>query len=573
MKRIATLLLVLSLYGAGSFQTASAIFCANCAQVALQIPQLMNETMTSGANILTQINTFLVQNKTLILDPLQNAMIAMSLLNQQKSTMNLVMGGLGGQPLLQSNPEQWIRNQGLNSVRISLNDITSQNGIYSGSLLSSIVGTYKNSSNLTVQLQGLGNSSIPTLTQNNLCKDANLTAVAKNDVMAGDGSFTVEDLNRRKTEIYNTLCRGNPLTDQNLAKKLVQVSSRRPDIAGWDTWLATINGDNAYAKSVQAQIVIAQDKEKKEQSAKDDLNRSGGIASPSSCTKVDSNDDSETGLTTIANLPCRTRELTGSSVVVSSQVQQALNSKMQKTISAEGWGILSSLGSILSGGLDLFRFGSSVASAVNGNSGGGSTNTSQTTGSNTAPTQDLENNPESKTALVETIDNRLNSYASSTDKLELAISNIASQVSIARGNISQMKSCFQGLIEDFRLEEGDPRIAPGFSYYETKMSEYESLTNAQEGAKIQASRAAIAELRAFVSQSNSSQEINDAYEAFEEKIRNGTLVSDTAYVMRDADYQKLRAENQLANIEGGDLHSLRGQCSEIRRQLTPRDGA
>jgi hypothetical protein len=573
MKHLLTLSLLIVMLFAGSSYKASAIFCANCSTVALQIPQLGYDTLSSGANILTQINTFLVQNKTLILDPLQNAMIAMSLLSQQKNTLNLVMGSLGGsQPLFQSNPDQWIKNQGLNAVRVNLSDISGANGLFSGSLLTSLTNSYRNSSNLSTQLKSLSVSSIPNLVQNNVCRDANLTAIAKNDTMASTGSADPNAVNIRKNQLWASLCSGNPQTDLNLARRLSQVQTQRPDVVGDKALYAVLAGDNDYARTVQASILVDKDKEEKEEAAKDDLKEGGGIVSPSNCKEtVEVATDFDIG--TIANAPCRVKELTNSSAAVSSQLQQALNSKIQKTISSEGWGILGTLGSLLSAGLELKQLTSSVAGAVGGAGGGnGGTNTSQTTGSATTPTPNLT--PAAKETLVSTITTRLNSYTGNLDKLQTADNNLSSQITLAESYLNQMKGCYQGIVNDFNLEQSDSRVAPAFSYYQTKALEYAGhrAKIAHDQSDMTAARAAVSALKNTLTSSNSSEEINTAYEQFDEKITSGTIVSETAYVTRDADYQKLKAENQLSTIEGGELYNLNTQCASLRQQLTPFQG-
>lgn len=187
MKRIIILSLLLTIYGFGTVQPASAIVCGNCSQVAFQIPQFAKEIINTGANLLAQVDTWSMKLKVLVLDPLGNAMIAVTLHKQQSNTINLVTGSLGGNSLLVSNPEQWVKNKGLDVVRISLSDLSQQNGPYTDSLMNSVVGTFKSSNtSLQATLGNINSSSIPNLVQNNLCGDASLTQVAKNDVMKTD---------------------------------------------------------------------------------------------------------------------------------------------------------------------------------------------------------------------------------------------------------------------------------------------------------------------------------------------------------------------------------------------------
>jgi hypothetical protein len=569
MRRTITLSLVTSFYIFSLVSSANAIFCSNCSTIFEQIPQYATEVVTTGASSLTAANTSYLLLKNSVLDPLGNALIAASLLSQQKGTLNLVTGSQGSQPLLKSDPQKWIASQGLNSVRVNISDVSNSKGVYSASIANSLSGTYKNSNNLTAQLQGLTQSSIPSITQNDLCKDANLTAIAKNDVMKRDGTFNPADLTRRKTEIYNSLCKGNPQTDPVLAKKLQQVNSQRPDIAGWDTFLAVTSGDNAYAKTVQAQIKVAEDKEKKETAARDDLNRGGGVASPSKCTQTASSPNL-LGITNIANLPCKTSQLTGSGSAVNSRYQNALNIDFQNLAGKQGFDIVSSLAQLLSAKntIDL------MANAFGGGSSSSGTrtttnNTSTTATSSAARQQDLADSPATKASLIQPITDRLATYSSSLTKLQTADNSLQAQISIAQGNLATMRACFQGVADDFELNRNDARIASAFDYYQNKMSYLSNLsaTVTSDQSQIQSANTTITTLKNLLASSNSTQEISDAYNAFEGKVRSGTLPNDSSGSLREGDAIKLQGENQVANLEGGDLYNLNGQCQSARQQL------
>ena len=171
-----------------------------------QVVQLAKEIVTKGAAVSASINTFVNSNKVLVLDPLANTMIAGALLRQQQGTVNLVTGGLNGQPLLQADPEQWIKNQGLNAVRVNLSDVSSSKGTYSVRILNSLVGSYRGSSDLKTQIQSNSVSARPSLVQQEVCKDAALTKAATNDVQITTGSADTNAIKTRKTELYNSLC-------------------------------------------------------------------------------------------------------------------------------------------------------------------------------------------------------------------------------------------------------------------------------------------------------------------------------------------------------------------------------
>ncbi len=570
MQRIIIITLLLTLYGFGTPQSASAIFCSNCSQVALQVPQFAKEIINTGANVLSQINTYAPYLK-IITDPIQNALIVVTILKQQSNTLNLVTGALGGQALLQSNPEQWIKNQGLNSVRINLNDITASNGIYSGSLLNNLVTTYRAGSNITTQLQSLSNSSVPTLVQNNLCKDANLTAVAKNDVMKSDGTFDPGELSKRKTELYTKLCTGNPASNLALGRQLNEINKQRPDIGGWDTWLATVNGDNEYAKSVQASLVVAADKEAKEAGAKDDLNRGGGIVSPSVCKDAAAENDA-LGLAGVANLPCRMRELTNSSGAVSSAFQQAINAPLERLTNSFGGGILGSLSSLLATAATIKNaFG---GLNIGGGSGGGS-NISRITAASSTPDQDLAGKPDDKKALVDPMVSRIDTYASHLDALEQAGNNLLMEVAIAENAATTIKNCFQKLIDDFSIATTSSEVQEGFSYRDSKLASLAAFraTVVQDKVAISEARTFVTETKTKIETSSSSEEIGALYNAFEAKITNKSIPSDSAHFERDSSYQSLKGDNQLDALDSGIVFRLNGQCTETRQRRTPREGA
>ncbi|MEZ0208621.1 MAG: hypothetical protein ACAH17_00385 [Candidatus Paceibacterota bacterium] len=544
--------------------------------------QLAKEIITAGATLATQVNTFLVQNKVTVLDPIANGLIAASLLKQQSNTINLVTGALGGgAPLLKADPEQWIKNQGLNVVQVSLSDLAGQSGIYSDSLFSSVVSTFKDANNpLQTTLANLGVSSIPTTVQSNLCSDDMLTRVATNDVDQNGTTYGGDVGQRarqsaiviRKREIYNSLCVGNPSTNAQLASKLQQVNAQRPDIGGWDAWLSLTGGDNAYSQGVRATLAISKAADEKKTLAKDELNSNGGIASPRQCASGQEVQRAPNGdtLPNISDALCRTFSLTNTGSAVSAAFQTSLNAPMERLLNSFGSGVLSTLSTLLSARNTISTLSNAFGST--GGSSGGS-NTTVTTSSNGAPVQDLANDPEAKTGLTSPAISRLDRYSLSLNKLALADNNLLSEVAVAESYANEIKSCYQRVKDDFTLSQNDGRVSPGLTYYETRMLALASYRSAveQDQIAITAARTTITNTRTILTTSNSTQEIDDAYSAFEEKISNGTLPSDSAGDVRSGDYITLQGENQVANLQGGSVYSLRSQCSEIRRQLTPVD--
>jgi hypothetical protein len=564
MKRFTTLALIITLYSFSLTQYASAqlaTVCVNCSTIFAQLPQWAQEIITAGASLSTQANTYLLQYKVTVLDPLGNAMIAVSLIKQQSNTINLVTGALGGsQPLLKSDPEKWVKDQGLNVVQVSLSDLSQQKGTYSDSLFGSLVSNFKAQNNpLQTTLQNLGGSSIPSTVQNNLCSDATLTQTAKNDVTGTDGNFDPAELTARKKQLYDSLCTCNPSTDQQCAQKLTQVNNQRPDIGGWNTWLAVTNGDNAYTKNVQATIVVSNAADAAKTAAASDLNRGGGVASPRVCDPSKKVSTAANGdpVLNIADALCRGFTITNTGSAVNASFQSALNAPLQRLVSSFGDGIIGTLSSLLSARNTVNMLSNAFGSA---SSGGSQDPAADSAGKSTITSPELA---------------RLSTYSASLDSLEQADTSLLSEISIAEGNADQVRSCFQGLVDDFNLDPGSSQVSSGFSYYQSQMLKLAGLrsTVSQDQDAITAARTAITDLQNLLASSSSTEEISAAVTAFEEKVNNGTLPSASAGSLRQADYITLKGDNQVTTMQGGNTYNLKNQCASTRQQLTPRDGA
>lgn len=530
-------------------------------QYATQIPQYAKDIITSAASYANQINTFYLKYKASVLDPLANALIVITLLNQQTATANLVTGALGGNALLKDNPEQWIKNQGLNSVRISLGDISAKNGTYSNSLFGNIVDTYRTSSSLKNTLEGLSNSSIPSIVQTNVCKDASLTNIARNDVTKADGSFDPTELKNRKQDLFNSLCVGNPTININLGKKLEEVGKQRPDIAGQDTFLAIISGDNAYNRAVKAQLAIAEDVGKKTKAAEADLTKGGGIASPTKC--ADTPVGGPTGATAegalnIGNVLCRNQVLTGVGSTISSAYQQAINAPIQKLVASFGDGILGSLTTLFTTWNSVKQLSNAFSSLTNDASGtsGGSTGASVGVGLNNA----------TLVPIITPIDRQLTSTLTELTNLEKTHASLLSQVQSQESYASTTKSCFQALIKDSIIAESDARAVAASTYFTRKTTEGASTraSISQEIISIGQVRTLITDTRTKLSQATSSDAVSTAFATYNEKVLTQNLIGASAAAAREGEIASYQGNNMIDRMLGGEGYTLNTQCKDIR---------
>jgi hypothetical protein len=557
MKRLFTTLAITSvflLYIAPQRANAITTVCINCSTLFQQIPEFIKGSITASQSTATAVNTFLLQMKATVLDPLQNAMIANTLLTQQSNTINLVTGALGGQQLLKSDPEGWIKNQGLNIIRLSINDLMNQNGTYSGTLLNSLISTYRGEADLESKIKTLSQSSLPSLVQNNLCGDTTLTSVATNDVLRADGTFDPAALTAKKQELYNQLCRGNPTTDKTLSNKLIQISEQRPDVGGIDTLLAIANEENAYARSVELAIATDKAKEDAEEAAREDLRQGGGIASATECKDT----PGTTGQLNIANLPCRNQLVTSASAGLRSAFDQAINAPMQKLIAAEGSGILGTLSQLLASRntVDLLKnaFGTNAGSGGNG----GFTFT------------DIAATPEGKANVADPINDYLDRQSKSLDKLLAANQKLVTEAQRLEWIAYDLRACYQGLIDEKYQQENSPAVQQGFAFAAAKADAATQLRAwiAQDESRVTAARAEITSLRATLAASQSSSEIQSLFSQFEGKVSSGQFPNESEIVEKESKALEIEGDLRIEEAEGGSVYNMRTQCRNLQVRPT-----
>jgi hypothetical protein len=250
----------------------------------IQLPKLSAKTVTSIQTTATAVNTFKTMYDQTIRRPLKDAMTLMAIAKDSQQILNLVNGATGGDSLLIANPEQFVKNKELGVLRNSYNTIAANDGVYSESILNSIVATAREG----VDTASLNQSSIPSAVQNNICDDEELTAIAEDEVSnGGEDEYTEEELKAEKEYLYETLCANDPTQSPETAKKLIAFNNERPSSGKdpWESFLRKTSGDNEYAQTQQASTRIKQEAETKKDFAKQDIANGQGIRSATICTK------------------------------------------------------------------------------------------------------------------------------------------------------------------------------------------------------------------------------------------------------------------------------------------------
>lgn len=566
MKKYISLFLAVTFYTFTLPQPVHAqwvVACVNCSTWMTQIPQYAEDLINTASNITSSVMARADDLNKYVLDPLANNMLAAVQIQKQLSTINFITAAFGNEgSLLIQNPEQWVKNKGKNQVQIALGSIQQQNGLYKDSLLASVIGNYKSADDLTKTIQDLGSSNVPNAVQKNICNDSSLTNLAKNDVMLSDGSYDPTLLQRRKVELYNTLCVGNAVTNAELARTLNAINEQIPSIGGWDAWLLTTGGDNPYARSVRVNLAIAKKVDQAEQAKKDELNRNGGIANKTNCleTALPINDDEGNPMPGTA-LPCSLEEVTQTGNALNSQYQEALNAPLKKLQATFGTGIYKSLGSIMS----IVGSMRELSTAFNGSNGGSSSGP----GSSVAITfpQDLVD-PTHRAQTIDNVRDPLNKHLQELSKLEATENRFLAALSEYEGQLGGLKQCYDDVVRDHPNASSDPRVTGAYSFISSRQSTAASFRSISTSNlnKSGETRSLINSTLLFISSSRSTQEIITKFTEYQKEVQARGLPDFSVAPQREGSLIRFQADIRSESMEGGPMPTHTANCSRVRQQ-------
>ena len=159
-------------------QPANAIFCGNCKQIwqgfedkIMQTFDLAKDTLTSISSGTTAIQQTVSTLNQVVFRPIQDAMMLMSMIKSGNMIKNLVLGGVGGETsLLIQNPERYLKQKGVESLKLSVGSVVKADGVYSDSILDAVVSQARSRSDVKGQLAALSKSSIPNTVQKTFVK-------------------------------------------------------------------------------------------------------------------------------------------------------------------------------------------------------------------------------------------------------------------------------------------------------------------------------------------------------------------------------------------------------------------
>ncbi|MFA6608540.1 MAG: hypothetical protein WCT07_01365 [Candidatus Paceibacterota bacterium] len=499
---------------------------------------------TNASGAITATEQTLSTTKQVILDPIANALISIALQQATNNVVNWANGGFQGQPLIIGNPEQYIKNAGLNALKVSLGDIP-QNSIYGDSIFSAVVNSVRNN-DLFIQLQSLSQTNVPSIIQKKLCDEVNLNQTALDDVKRDNGTYDQTEFASRKAELYNALCVEDPNTNPELSQTLIAINNQDPSVGGGDVWLETTGGsNNLYKKSVEAQVLGNKIKTEKEAAQKEVLAQGGGVASETKCIKTKT--DTRTGETI-----CEAEEVITPSGNVQNILSNAVGAPLSRLTNIQGEGALSS---VLTGFvMKVLTDGLNRAFSRAGQSG---TNVSVTLNNQPSLNQDLISDPAAKSSLVRTMQKEFTEYLKSLDSLDSTDTSYLADVASYETKLNSVKNCWDSLINN-------PSYNDFISFYNqrmTKINELSTFLNLEK-TNITAARTLINNTSIAISNSNSSQEISNIYNDYRNQLEQSNYPTLGTDLRRVGEYRK----NKSDSSNDSTLKDYQNMCTSFIQQ-------
>lgn len=552
--------LILCLYVSFSNITADETYAASLVAGALEPTQILNNIQllyVNYADTATQINTYLMQVKQTILDPIGDGLIAMSQLQSADSIVNLITGSQGNS-LIISDPKQYFEGKGLEVVKRSLGSIAGQQTIYSDSIYGTVLSSFKQSS-LESQLKAIGQSQVSLLLQKDICNEATLLSLAQKDVLANGG--TINDsvaIQTRKVNLYNTLCVGNPTTDKVLAQVLASVQKQRPEVGGWNTWLALTGGDNAYNKSLQASTQISLAQKQAEALAINDFNNGRGVVSQTVCTEYATQDEQGNPIQNQTDANCILRQIVNPAGLLSDSLTKAANAGFDRLTTIQGdsgWGsaasLLASVKGILSGINKIKTTVNTITGSTNYN------NTPTTVTIAQAPRNNLAGDPEGKASIVGPIKKLITSNLDLVGELDAASRDQVALITPYEARVKEMKACW---------DDVNPANEQAKQAYTVRMEGINkaNATIASHFQSVSTVKKLSQETITALDKSESSEEISAIFKTYQTKMSTSNIPDYRAVAAYKGQYMKDKSTIDADMGGNGELTNWIRQCEQER---------
>jgi hypothetical protein len=386
-------------------------------------------------------------------------------------------------------------------------------------------------------IEKLSQSDLPSIIQNNLCKDEKLTSLALDAVENGDGTYDQAELTAKKTELWNYACAGSA-DDPVVAARLTDLSSQNASIGGWDEWLAITSGSNEFTKSMQASNEVERKIEEKKQLNLADLTEGFNPVSEKECVEYSSSE--EEGV----EPECVEYRTITPGDQVGDVLSEALNSGTKRLQNIMGDGSLTGMLQ----GFAISAITSGIRGALNNSaSGGGQYNTPVTLPSSRPIVQDLANNPLKKSENLSPMNKQLSYYLTTLNNLASLDNKYLAELTSYESRVARIKDC--------------PSAS---SIYNNRMGRITPTKNLLTGElnKIAEAKALVDETQAKLNASNSSQEQGTIFNAYLAKVESSNYPTTQTEGARQSQYVKDKFDAGHDN----ELDSWINTCATSQQQ-------
>jgi hypothetical protein len=505
----------------------------------------------------TLINTaanVAVKIEEIVLDPIAD--LSLIPLAQEMLTNNIVSwanGGFGGtNPLIITNPERYVKEEGLRRVKANLGYIP-KDSIFGDSIFSAIYNDQKDISSKTM-LELLSKSDLPSIIQKNTCNENTLLSLAKNE--AGGG--TQADIQAAYDNLSSQLCEGDPSTDKALEQKLLAANDQNPSLGGWDAWLSLTGGENQYTKAVKGINVV---KEERAVEKENDILDMGGLnpIGDKECVERAPLDPEGNAYDNPEDAPCIDEATLTPSATVEEALGDAATARLNKIGNIQGW---QSLSSILTGFATSYLMkGLNTAFTTSGSS---ALNRPTTLASITATTSDLATSPERKEAITSPMLEIFTNYSDTLSQLATIDSRYLADTNAYRSQVEGVRACFTALKNDYPSVTADGRVTAANNFYSNRMQTINQITSSlnQEIVTIAPAQNLVNQTKAKITASNSSQEISNIFSDYMTQLEGNNYPTVGSEASREAEYtsSKAQADND------SEIKNHMSACAAIRNE-------
>lgn len=524
----------------------------------------MGQITATQQTLETVNNTFLI--------PMKDAMTLITIMQSGDAVQNLILGSLGVDPLLVKNPELYIKQKGNEVLDASLGEITAQKGVYSESVLRSLISSSQNNnSDFSTKLKNATKSNIPSMIQSSTCDDTMLSNLAREDVAVPGQPLDLAAYAERKRYFQAAFCAKNANSDPATASALAELQKARPEVAMWDTWLAVTGGDNPKNAAVQAQILVDQRLAEVKTTIQNDLQMGGGIRSLTTCAKDENGNEVRAQYTIDGqayedprSAPCVLEEIKQSSASLLSSFNESLGAPLQTLLAGYGSGA----GSLISTAFNTINLVNGIRSGFNSSADSSgspspSPNNTVTTQPSTRSVQDLRSNTSAKTTLIAPPIKHLETHLKSLSDLEKTNRNYILAMDLYETKLDAMNSCYNTLAA-YPEASGNPNLARARTYYSDSYDSINQLRAriSDDASVINRTRTLITETSSKIKESLSSEEILNLFNSYQEEIDSEDLPGIMAGALRDGEYITFKGEVDQSDVEPGPLFNYNNACTE-----------